>query len=221
MLASGSLDTTIRLWNVTTGTLIQTLTGHIRAIYSLRFSPDGHMLASGSSDDTIRLWHVATGVLRNTLASPNRKTVSSVDFSPDGHMLASGSPHDTIHLWHVATGVPQSSLSRYSQDDSVRFSPDGRTLASWDSSGTAHWNWSRGKNTIQLWHVATGALLQILTSLKLSGALHSVRMGARSLVAVTMVPFICGMSPPALCKTPLPDTGVGSIAWISVRMDAH
>ena len=55
-LASGSWDRTVRLWDVRTGDLIRTLTGHTSFVYSVSFSPEGQTLASGSSDGTVLLW---------------------------------------------------------------------------------------------------------------------------------------------------------------------
>ena len=61
MIASGSSDRTVRLWDVVTGAEIRTLEGHTRGVDSVSFSPDGKTLASGSRDYTIRLWDVGTG----------------------------------------------------------------------------------------------------------------------------------------------------------------
>src|SRR5436305_13236043 len=55
MLASGSEDKTIRLWDGQTGQVVRTLQGHTQQVNSLAWSPDGSMLASGSHDKTIRL----------------------------------------------------------------------------------------------------------------------------------------------------------------------
>jgi len=59
-LASGSYDSTVRLWDVTHPAhplpLGQPLTGHTNYVNSVAFSPDGHTLASGSYDRTVRLW---------------------------------------------------------------------------------------------------------------------------------------------------------------------
>ena len=58
ILASGSVDHTIKLWDVATGTLLRTLSGHTSFVESVAFSPDGKILASGSYDKTIKLWDV-------------------------------------------------------------------------------------------------------------------------------------------------------------------
>ncbi|MCS6774163.1 MAG: hypothetical protein NZ693_08640 [Thermoflexales bacterium] len=58
LLASGGLDSTVRLWQVSDGALLRTLEGHTRPVDSVAFSPDGRLLASGSWDGTVRLWGV-------------------------------------------------------------------------------------------------------------------------------------------------------------------
>jgi WD40 repeat protein len=58
-LASGSIEDTIRLWDVTTGAETGRLEGHTNGVQALCMLPDG--LASGSIEDTIRLWDVTTG----------------------------------------------------------------------------------------------------------------------------------------------------------------
>ena len=150
-LASGSVDDTIRLWDVATGRQLRTLQGHTGWVSSVSFSPDGTTLASGSGDDTIRLWDVATGRQLRTLQG-HTGWVYSVSFSPDGTTLASGSQDDTIRLWDVATGRQLRTLQGHtSWVYSVSFSPDGTTLASGSQD-----------DTIRLWDVATGRQLRTL-----------------------------------------------------------
>jgi len=55
LLASGSYDNTIKLWQVSTGRLLNTLSGHKNSVMSVAFSPDGR-LASGDWDGVIKLW---------------------------------------------------------------------------------------------------------------------------------------------------------------------
>ncbi|MEH2416635.1 MAG: ribosome assembly protein 4, partial [Nostoc sp.] len=129
-LASASGDKTIKLWDVATGKLVQTLTGHSSWVNSVVFSPDGQRLASASWDNTIKLWDVATGKAVQTLTG-HTDSVSSVVFSPDGQRLASASGDKTIKLWDVATGKLVQTLTGHTDSvSSVVFSPDGQRLAS-------------------------------------------------------------------------------------------
>src|ERR1700733_5867615 len=49
------------LWNVVSGALLHTLTGHSHHVLSVAFSPDGTRVVSGSSDNTFRLYNAASG----------------------------------------------------------------------------------------------------------------------------------------------------------------
>ena len=60
LLASGSSDNTIKLWNLETKTEIASLHGHNNWVRSVEFNHNGTLLASGSNDKTIKLWNVET-----------------------------------------------------------------------------------------------------------------------------------------------------------------
>ena len=152
LLASGSVDRTIKLWDVPTWELKRTLTGHENYVKSVAFSPDGHLLASGSADTTIKIWEVATGNLRQTLKW-NGNSVLSVAFGPEAHLLASGSWDRTIGIWDVASGTLKHTWTGHQAPvNSVAFSPDGRLLASGSDD-----------KTIKLWDLASGEVLKTLT----------------------------------------------------------
>ena len=113
LLASGSHDNTIRLWDVPSGECLNALEGHTKSVCSLALSSDNRLLASGSSDNTIRLWDVPSGKCLNTLEG-HTESVWSLALSSDNRLLVSGSHDDTIRLWDgealgLATGESSSS----------------------------------------------------------------------------------------------------------------
>ncbi len=151
-LATGSLDHTIKLWNLATGELLSTLTGHSSVVLSLAFSPDGKTLASASNmefqDGNIKLWDVDTARLRQTLGgSLLALRVSCIAFSPDGQTIASGHIDTTIRLWHPGSGKVLRTLRGHGWDvRSVAFSRDGQFLVSGGMDGAIKiWNWRTGE----------------------------------------------------------------------------
>ncbi|MBL7184942.1 MAG: serine/threonine protein kinase [Phycisphaerae bacterium] len=101
-LASGSDDTTIRLWDLATHREPVVLTGHTSNVHSLAFSLDGRTLASGGNDGTVRLWNL---VLYEQVAvlEGHGSAIWDIAFSPDGLTLASTSFDGTVKLWRAAT----------------------------------------------------------------------------------------------------------------------
>ena len=94
---AGSDVGTIKLWNVSPGTVLRTLKHS--DIHSIAFSPNGKTLASGSRPYTVKLWDISTGTELRTLKDAGPVTA----FSPDGRTLASGNADGTIKLWDVTT----------------------------------------------------------------------------------------------------------------------
>jgi WD40 repeat protein len=124
---SGSLDRTVRLWDLKTGQ--GRLIGiHKWLITSVKFSPSGkYALSSGGAfDSTIRLWDLATGMEVRHLRG-HREIVKCVSFSPNGQYALSGGNDKTVRLWDLQKGVEISRLEAHTDAViDVAFSPDGR-----------------------------------------------------------------------------------------------
>jgi serine/threonine-protein kinase len=192
-LASGSVDNTIRLWDVATGEERATLTGHRNEIVELAFTQDGKTLVSCSSDDTIRVWNVETREELRTIAAHSRD-VHSIQLTADGEIISSGAD-GMIKVWNLATGEEVRSLNTNSEKLlKIVLLPDQQTLVSADNRGTiAFWNLNTGTEqsrftahtgsintmavspdgkilasggtdgTVKLWNLANGELLHTLT----------------------------------------------------------
>ena len=121
LLVSASDDGTLKFWggdfgegkkggSGEGGPCLSTLTGHLGAVFSVAFSPDGRYLASGSDDSTIKLWEIIRGesgmVKERCVAtlSGHTNNVWSVAFSGDGRHLAGGSSDETVKLWAITRG---------------------------------------------------------------------------------------------------------------------
>jgi WD40 repeat protein len=106
LLASASWDTSIRIWNVSSGEW-QELPGHENWINDVDFSMDGQWLASAGSDNTVRLWNLKTGSeLRDPITFSSG--VSVVRFVRDDTLIAA-SAGDQISFWTLtedATAPP-------------------------------------------------------------------------------------------------------------------
>jgi WD40 repeat protein len=127
MVASGSDDKTVRLWDAATGEERQKLEGHDNEVSAVAFSPDGKTVASGSYDKTVRLWDAATGEERQKLEGHD-DPVSAVAFSPDGKTVASGSWDKTVRLWDAATGEERQKHQTSRSVSRIAFSQDGSSL---------------------------------------------------------------------------------------------
>ncbi|KAJ7688866.1 WD40-repeat-containing domain protein [Mycena rosella] len=150
-LASGSVDSTVRVWDVQTGTLaLDALQGHTACVTSVCFSPDGARIASGSDDTTLRVWSAQSGTLVVGPFTGHTGAVTCVHFSPDGTQVVSGSRDHTVRVWNSRTGADVAEPFRGHTDSvaSVYFSPNGAHIASgsWDG-------------TVRVWGVQTGSIV--------------------------------------------------------------
>jgi len=150
-LVSGSIDQTIKVWNLSTGQTVRTLTGHTDGVLSVAISADGETLVSGGLDATIEVWNLSIGQAVRTLTGHTR-TVHSVAISADGQTLASGGLDATIEVWNLSTGQAVRTLTGHtSYVNSVAFSANGQTLA------------SGGYDTkIKVWNLSTGQAVRTL-----------------------------------------------------------
>jgi WD40 repeat protein/serine/threonine protein kinase len=151
VLASGSIDRTVRLWDPAAGKETGLLRGHEGAVWPVEMLAGGQTLASGGWDRTVRLWELPSGKARATLDHPD--AVIALAGSADGRTLAAGVKDGSVRLWDAAGGGLRHTLRGHEKMvTSLAFAPDGRTLATGSFDGTVKlWDPAGGKErqTIQ------------------------------------------------------------------------
>lgn len=95
ILATGSYDATIKIWDIETGKELRTLRGHTSGIRSLQF--DDMKLISGSLDKTLKVWNWRTGECMSTYQG---HTEGIITLNFEGNILASGSVDKTVKIWN-------------------------------------------------------------------------------------------------------------------------
>jgi len=98
-------DDTINLWDVRTHKEIATLKNRAN-VYSIAFSPGGHLLAGAGDNKNIKLWDMESFEEIAELEG-HSETIGEVDFSPDSNLLVSASDDGTILLWDMKPYIPR------------------------------------------------------------------------------------------------------------------
>lgn len=109
IIASGSGDKTVRIWDVETGQQLHTLYtspglehGPSEAgVTSVSISSDNRLVAAGALDTLVRVWDTQTGQQLERLKS-HKDSIYSVSFAPDGKSLVSGSLDKTLKMWDLS-----------------------------------------------------------------------------------------------------------------------
>ena len=163
ILASASLDKTVRLWDIKTQTSIgQPLLGHEGWVMSVAFSPDGKILASASWDKTIRLWDIKTQTSIGTPLQEHGSEVRRVVFTPDCKLI-SADYNNILIVWDIEqnTVIGQTFPEHIEKFDNVIFSADGRLLADIKEEG------------IKLWDIETSKIIGELSGSNISNVFFS------------------------------------------------
>ena len=148
ILATGSQDRTVKLWDSATGRERVTLRGHSNDVDAVAFSPDGRTIASAGEDSTIRLWDIGTGRAL-TVCRGHAGVVYALAFAPDGKTLASGGEDRLVRLWDPATGKERRTWRAHrGRIRGLAYSSDGTKLATAGGDGDAK-VWDLGKSALQ------------------------------------------------------------------------
>lgn len=209
LLAAGALDYIVRIWDLTTGRLLENIRGHAESVYSLAFisSSDGtgRRLLTGSLDKSLKIWDLSTlrsDLSQNRLVDPTEQRstcvqslighkdfVLSVACSPDGAWAASGSKDRAVQMWDLKTGQAQFTLHGHKNSViSIAMSEQNGFLA----TGSGDWQ----------------AKLFKITGLSDTSAVAQSQQSGKS-QPTSQIISTTPVKPDSLLNAPLADPGIG------------
>lgn len=130
LLASGSLDQSVRIWDAVSLNPLFTFSGHGGNIFDLVFTPDSKKLLSASDDNSIRIWDLESQKFEKNLLG-NAKAILCLAVSPDGYYLLSGSFDGALMLWDIVRGENIYTFHEHTGAiNALAYSTDGKCFAS-------------------------------------------------------------------------------------------
>jgi len=148
LLAAGSYDTDVRIWNTRDGELVRRINEVLVATFAMEFTPDGKFLVTGGVDRTLYFWDTQTWKLARKL-SGQPEMISAIAIAASGRHIATGGFSEftqerpvKVLLWDTGSNAVVRSFDAPRIVQSLAFSPDGAMLA-------ASW----GKKAVQVWSV--------------------------------------------------------------------
>ncbi|KAH8701659.1 putative cell division control protein Cdc4 [Talaromyces proteolyticus] len=164
-LVSGSYDTTVRVWKISTGDCLHKLQGHTLKVYSVVLDVERNRCISGSMDNMVKIWSLDNGSLLHTLEG-HTSLVGLLDLNSD--RLVSAAADSTLRIWDPENGQCKSTLTAHTGAITC-FQHDGEKVI------------SGSDRTLKMWNVRTGECVKDL--LKDLSGVWQVRFNERRCVA--------------------------------------
>jgi COMPASS component SWD3 len=166
-IATGGYDKEIKIWDLETCRLIQTLSGHDLAVSSLVFHPMGNLLVSGGKDSSLKFWDLNSATCIRTWSS-HLGPVTSVDCNSSGSFILTASKDNSNRLWDVRQSRPIQKYRGHQNTSKnlvrARIVSDDY-IVSGSEDGKVYW-----------WDMTSAKILRVLG--KMDGTVYDVQMNA-------------------------------------------
>ena len=150
-VVSASADTTLKVWDLSSGQAVATLQGHSAWVFACAVTPDGQRVVSASADKTLKVWDLVSGQAVATLQG-HADWVLACAVTPDSRNVVSASADKTLKVWDLASGQAVATFQGHAA--SVRacaVTPDGRRVVS-----------ASADKTLKVWDFASGQAVAVL-----------------------------------------------------------
>lgn len=128
LAVSSHQDGNIRVWDINSGTVMQTLVGHSGAVTDVVMTSDGNIAVSSSKDYTLKVWALKHQKKAHEPSTHNSK-ITALSFSPNGDFLISAS-RDKIVVWNPASGTVLRVIESFLLREVVAITPDCKSVIS-------------------------------------------------------------------------------------------
>lgn len=150
-LVSGSYDSTVRVWRISTGEAVHVLHGHNQKVYSVVLDHERNRCISGSMDSYVKIWDLNTGACLHTLEG-HSMLVGLLDLRDQ--RLVSAAADSTLRIWDPENGKCRHTLMAHTGAITC-FQHDGRKVI------------SGSEKNVKMWDIRTGEWVQdLLTDLR-------------------------------------------------------
>ncbi len=146
LLASGSSDKTLRIWNLTSNKPAATI-DIAYPVLAAAFSPDGKVLGSSGADEGLNFWNPGTGkLIKSTVKTSSHSTISTLAWSPNGSLIAVGRRGHSLQLWDIQADKAVHTLVAMAPVISATWTPSGQTVSAGCEDRTVRfWNAAKGE----------------------------------------------------------------------------
>ncbi|XP_061191404.1 transducin beta-like protein 3 [Saccostrea echinata] len=156
LLATGSSDTTIKLWDIDKQYCTHNLKGHTGVISMVKFHPDNEKLQlfSAADDYKVKVWDLRTSKCLVTVEA-HFSVVTSMVFSPDGTTMYSGGRDRIISVWNLEELKVIKAIPVFESVEAVILLPPDREFPDLEvtDSGVPHIITAGSKGTLRVWNI--------------------------------------------------------------------